>query len=89
MGYSAAEFAAVLPAAMRDWQVSGESPRWVVHDAGGRRVALLTIKSLPERVIGALRLPVLHVSIDLRAADAEVCREFQRRFERGFHRGGG
>ena len=88
MGYSAAEFAAVLPAAMRDWQVGGESPSWVVND-GGRRVALLTIKTLPERVIGALRLPVLHVSIDLREADAEVCREFQRRFERGFHRGGG
>jgi hypothetical protein len=40
-------------------------------------------------VIGALRLPVLAVTIDLGGARETLMREFMRRFERGFHRGGG
>jgi hypothetical protein len=39
--------------------------------------------------MGALRLPVLAVTIDPGGAGENVMREFMRRFERGFHRGGG
>jgi hypothetical protein len=39
--------------------------------------------------MGSLRLPVLAVTIELATATADLAKEFMRRFERGFHRGGG
>lgn len=89
MGYTAAEFAAVLPAAMRDWRVSGGPRDWRVAAGDGREVAAIRVDAQPERRVGALSLPVLSVTIDLSKVSAELAREFLRRFERGFHRGGG
>ncbi len=89
MGYTSTEFAAVLPAAMRDWTVAGGPSRWQVSGPRQRAIATIEIRALPARVIGALRIPVLAVSIDLRAASDTLAMEFMRRFERGFHRGGG
>lgn len=89
MGYTAAEFAAVLPAAMRDWTVSGGPHDWQVSTGDGREVAAVRLGVLPERRIGALSLPVLAVTIELSQASNELAGEFLRRFERGFHRGGG
>ena len=89
MGYTAAEFAAVLPAAMRDWRVSGGPRDWRVSTGGGHDVAAIRIDTRPERRIGALSLPVLSVTIELHGSPAELAGEFLRRFERGFHRGGG
>ena len=89
MGFTEAEFSAVLPAAMRDWQVSGGAGEWRVSASDGRCIAHILVERLPDRSVGALRLPVLRVGIALDSASSEVSAEFLRRFERGFHRGGG
>jgi len=89
MGYSSAEFCRVLPAAMRDWSVSGGPELWQVATAGGDDVATIRIQPMPERAMGSLRVPVLAVTIDLAAASPDRAGEFVHRFERGFHRGGG
>ena len=89
MGYSRDEFIRVLPGAMRDWPVTGGPDVWQVRDSAGELVARVYIEPRSERVMGALRLPVLAVTIDPGGAGENVMREFMRRFERGFHRGGG
>lgn len=89
MGYSTDEFIRVLPGAMRDWVVTGGPDVWQVRDSAGELIAGVRIEPRSERVIGALRLPVLAVTIDLAGAQETLMREFMRRFERGFHRGGG
>jgi len=89
MGYSTDEFSRVLPAAMRDWSVSGGPDSWQVFTVGGEDIATIRIQPMPERAMGSLRLPVLAVSIDLSAASPDRVSEFVHRFERGFHRGGG
>lgn len=89
MGYSVAEFSAVLPSAMRDWRVSGGPHDWRVSAADGSLVSDIRIEPRPDRAIGALRLPVLAVTIDLGDAHSELVAEFLHRFDRGFHRGGG
>jgi hypothetical protein len=89
MGYSVEEFRRVLPAAMRDWRIDGSGQQWRVLRADGEPVATLALKTLAPRVIGALRIPVLAVRIDLNPNDPVLRAEFLRRFERGFHRGGG
>ena len=89
MGYSLEEFNAVLPAAMRDWRVTGGPHHWRVSAADGSRVSDIQVESRPDRVIGALRIPVLAVTIDLGNTDPERVAEFLQRFDRGFHRGGG
>lgn len=89
MGYSVDEFARVLQPAMRDWPVGGQVPRWQVSGAQGILLANIAIAPQADRVIGALRLPVLHVTIAFTDAGDARRDEFMRRFERGFHRGGG
>jgi hypothetical protein len=89
MGYSMDEFIRVLPLAMRDWPVTGGPDAWQVRDTAGELLARVHIKPGSERAMGALRLPVLAVTIDLGDAGDTLACEFMRRFERGFHRGGG
>lgn len=89
MGYTPEEFAAVLPAAMRDWPVRGGPYQWQVTPCGGGGIARVHIDPRPLRRIGALCLPVLMVTIELDAISAVNAAEFLRRFDRGFHRGGG
>jgi len=89
MGYSTDEFRRVLPAAMRDWSVSGGPGLWQISTVDGDGIATVRIRPMPERAMGSLRLPVLAVTIDLADASPDQAREFVHRFERGFHRGGG
>ncbi len=89
MGYSVAEFTRVLPLAMRDWPVSGGPPAWRVRDAAGRIDIVIDVAPQTARQIGALRVPVLRVTIRPGATAAAALAEFMHRFERGFHRGGG
>ena len=89
MGYSADEFIRVLPGAMRDWPVTGGPDVWQVRDHVGEVIARVHIEPRSDRLMGALRLPVLAVTIDLGGAGETLAHEFMRRFERGFHRGGG
>lgn len=89
MGYSLDEFAGNLPAAMRDWVVRGGPPRWEVSEPDGTPVAIVSATVLPVRSIGSLRVPALGVSIAWRTRSVALVAEFERRFERGFHRGGG
>ena len=89
MGYSAQEFRRVLPAAMRDWVVTADGSGWTVSTSSSDPVARIEIESRPRRTLGALRIPVLAVRIRLLADESALRDEFMRRFERGFHRGGG
>jgi len=89
MGYAVDEFAAVLPAAMRDWSVGGGPYDWQVMPYPGGPVARIQVDPRPARRVGALCLPVLMVTIDCSALSAVLAAEFARRFDRGFHRGGG
>lgn len=89
MGYSQDEFCRVLPAAMRDWAVTGSETSWRVASPDGTDVARLELRPRPARRIGALRIPVLHVRIAFLNEDPEIRHDFLRRFERGFHKGGG
>jgi len=89
MGYSRAEFERVLPAAMRDWLVTGGPDVWRISTLDGGGIAIIQIEAMAERKIGSLQLPVLAVTIELIAASSDLADEFVRRFERGFHRGGG
>ncbi|MEZ5588711.1 MAG: hypothetical protein R3E46_16730 [Sedimenticolaceae bacterium] len=89
MGYSLSEFAQVLPAAMRDWTVSGGPDVWQVSDQAGLPVAAIATQAQSVRALGALRIPVLRVEIVLLCTSLALAEEFSRRFERGFHRGGG
>ena len=89
MGYTTDEFASVLPLAMRDWRVTGRSPGWTVIDGDGEMLAEIAIAPRPERALGALRLPVLQVQIRFHTTLVAKAAELQRRFERGFQRGGG
>ena len=89
MGYSREEFTRVLPSAMRDWSVRGGPGEWRVSTPRGELIAIIRIDPLPARSMGSLRLPVLAVNVDLTTATADQASEFRRRFDRGFHRGGG
>jgi hypothetical protein len=89
MGCSADEFAYTLPRAMRDWPVSGGPDLWQVADPQGAPIATIRVAAQSERRIGALSLPVLRVTIDLDGLGETKKAEFVRRFECGFHRGGG
>lgn len=89
MGYSIEEFRRVLPAAMRDWRVDGDGLDWRVSLPDGTAVATLRLNVLAPRALGALQIPVLAVHIRFTASDPATRAEFTRRFERGFHRGGG
>jgi hypothetical protein len=89
MGCSAAEFARTLPSAMRDWRVGGGPLAWQVCAADGMQVAKIAITPAPARAMGSLSLPVLKVRLDLSDTPGPLAAEFLRRFERGFHRGGG
>lgn len=89
MGYSAVEFERVLPAAMRDWSVAGAAPEWWISDGDGRPVARVRFVPLPERRIGMLSLPVGRLTLEFGDLEPRLREEFLRRFDRGFHRGGG
>jgi hypothetical protein len=89
MGYTAREFAQVLPRAMRDWVVSGGPEAWQVADSDGVPLVGIRVQALPDRRVGALVLPVLLVTLDLGRTTGDRVAEFLRRFDRGFHRGGG
>lgn len=89
MGYSLTEFAQVLPLAMRDWVVVGAPPRWAVQAVDGGPIAEIRVEPREPRCVGALQIPVLHVTLRIAAVPAALSDEFLRRFERGFRRGGG
>ena len=90
MGYSVDEFVRVLPAAMRDWRVSGSRLQWHVQHAEAGLDIGIDLSPLPDRRMGALSVPVLAVTITPKPPTSNaLMEEFMRRFERGFHRGGG
>ena len=89
MGYSVDEFTRVLPLAMRDFVINELSDGWRVSDAELKLIATIRIAPLPERRMGSLSLPVLRVTLDLGASGGVQAAAFLRRFDRGFHRGGG
>ena len=57
MGYSLSEFAQVLPAAMRDWTVSGGPDVWQVSDRAGLPVASIATQAQSVRLSAAQMAP--------------------------------
>ena len=88
MGYSVDEFTRVLPLAMREFTIRELSDGWRVSDTEHGPVATIRIAPQPVRRMGSLHLPVLRVSLELHTGGAPA-EAFLRRFDRGFHRGGG
>lgn len=90
MGYSRAEFAAVLPRAFAAWQVVAEEvDSWRVQAVDGSAATRIRITPIAPRRLGALTLPVLEVQIEFLAADPADRQLVLARFERGFQKGGG
>ncbi len=90
MGFSRTEFIRVLPRALSGYLIESQGvDRWHISDPQRKLLVSLRIDVGPERCIGALRLPVLAVEMEFLAAEDGPRRDFLRRFERGFHKGGG
>jgi hypothetical protein len=87
MGITRTEFLRTLPAAVGDHSYTVVDNCVKIED--GPRWLQITLADQRERVIGALRLPLLTVGFEFRGyADYEVER-FMKRFMLYFHRGGG
>lgn len=89
MGCTVTEFGRLLPAAMRDWPVTGGPAGWRVCDARRAPLVEIRLEAMPDRRLGALCLPSSRVSIAIADVPQALVDEFTRRFERGFQRGGG
>ena len=90
MGFSREEFVRVLPKALAGYRIeSGGGNRWCISDPDRNLRAELSIEPGESRRIGALNLPVLRVELEFTVGTEARRQEFLRRFERGFHKGGG
>ena len=95
MGYSAAEFFRVLPAAVRDYNLSVADGKAVITKPGdeqhGQHVQQLTITvtPLPDRQIAMMRLPHVEVRFQFTNFTAAERTRFMRDFDMSYQRGGG
>lgn len=94
MGYTQGEFGRVLNAGFTNdrspYACQPESPRgWhVTHKEQSIQVSI-QLTALPERVLGAIALPVLQVRFEVTNASAKQTDEFFDKFFKYFHKGGG
>ena len=87
MGVSHAEFFSVLPRLLgRDeYQVRGNT---VVHEHDGKCIRF-TLGPELQREIASIRLPVTRIEVSLDGFSEPEQREFMKRFDLRFRRGGG
>ncbi len=90
MGFTRAEFVRVLPMALAGFVIEAQGMDcWRISDPDRELQVALRIEPGPERRIGALKLPVLAVELEFLSSADALQQVFLRRFERGFHKGGG
>ena len=87
MGLTFREFLRTLPGAIAPltFQLDGRAVT-IVHPAG---TILINLEETGERKIASIRLPVTPVEFNFRGLSEADQKEFMRRFDLYFHRGGG
>ncbi len=79
------EFFRLLPAAVRSYEVDGDTVRW---SEGGRDGTIHLVR-LEGRRLGSVNLPRHGIEIALEGCSEEEGESFMARFHRAFLRGGG
>lgn len=89
MGYSAAEFFRILPAAARGYELTVTGHRAVLSKPGGRQRLTLTVTPLPDRRLAMMRLPHAEARFAFTGFSAAERERFMRDFDKSYQRGGG
>lgn len=89
MGYSEAEFYRILPAAVRDFDLSITGGEAVITSKLGDHQLRLIVTPLPDRVLGNMRLPHIDVRFEFIDFSEQQRKEFMQAFDRSYQRGGG
>jgi hypothetical protein len=87
MGLTHVEFMRSLPAAVEGMDCRVDGPRIEIADAG-RRIEIL-LGPEQERRLGSLALPQTQVNLSFEGFSEEQRKDFLRRFDLAFQRGGG
>ena len=85
MSFLREEFFRLLPAAVADYDVDGDTVRWFE----GGRIGTIRLVPLEGRRLGSIVLPRHRVEIALEDCPEEEGEAFMARFDRAFLRGGG
>ena len=89
MGITVTEFSNLLPLVSKTHltTIDTATGRATLRDADAE--VIVDFQTMPERCLGALRLPVLDVSIRFRGYTDRQVHDFMARFDRSFLRMGG
>lgn len=82
-----AELRRLLPAAVNHVPFADEDGAFVHH--GGARSWRITLKPLPQLVLGSVQLERYRLDFEFSGYSAEEIEDFMTRFEMYFRRGGG
>ena len=89
MGYSSKEFFRVLPAALGEFVCHEAGDQLHIRHPDDERELVLSIRKLPDRRLGAFRIERIAVEFRFSNMSASQRKQFMRRFDRHFQRGGG
>ena len=89
MGYSAEELFRILPAAVRDYELSINHHEALITAGQGDQQIRLSVTPLPDRVLANMRLPDVDVRFEFRNFSEQQRNDFMRAFDRSYQRGGG
>lgn len=89
MGYNLKEFFRVLPAAIGDYQFSKNNAHVEITHPDNQHQLKLVVSELPDRLLGAFRIPRVDVQFSFSNMTADERRQFMQRFDSRFQRGGG
>ena len=89
MGYSVEEFFRVLPAAVRDYELSVSENVAVITLNHDDCILKLSITPLPDRLLGNMRLPHIDVRFEFLNFTMQQREDFMKAFDRSYQRGGG
>ncbi|MCP4078555.1 MAG: hypothetical protein GY744_20525 [Gammaproteobacteria bacterium] len=94
MGYTPAEFSQVLKGNFtgEKSELSCESVstnQWLIKHQDSAMSIAIQIEKKPDRILGAIALPVLSVSFKVNSATTEQSKFFFEKFFKYFHKGGG
>jgi len=89
MGYSAAEFYRILPAAIRDYDLHITGNEVVITPRRGNHQLRLLVTPLPDRILANMRLPHIDVRFEFLNFSEQQRKDFMQAFDRSYQRGGG
>ena len=89
MGYNESEFYRILPAAIGEFQYQTEGNRITIAHPEHDGKLLITVSTLPDRVLGAFRIQRIDVQFSFSNMDDDARSKFMQRFDRRYQRGGG